>query len=156
VNALDWFFLGVLIYSIGNGFWRGFVYESISLASWVLAVIMAKRYGAELGAHLPMAQGTSWLQDSLGFVLTLVLTLFAGTLCGRMLKGIFSGLGLGPLDRLLGALFGIVRGLLMLLVVLVLLSWTPLVQQPAWLSSVGVYWLHRLLLTLQGIWHSLP
>jgi membrane protein required for colicin V production len=71
----------------------------------------------------------------------------------RLLRLLVQASPLGPLDRLLGAGFGLLRGLLVLLVLSTLVALTPLARSPTWTASSGAAWLQAL---RQGIQPVLP
>jgi membrane protein required for colicin V production len=58
---------------------------------------------------------------------------------------------LRPVDRLLGAVFGLLRGLVVLLAVAIFMAFTPLGATEAWRTSVGAVWLNAVLRELMPL-----
>jgi len=129
--------LGVLLGSALLGLWRGLVYEVLSLLSWVAAFVVAQWWAAELGAKLPMGNASGPLRHVAGFVVLLVGTLFVLGLVVALIKKFISAVGLRPVDRVLGGLFGVLRGLVLLLAVAAVVGMLPLKNGPTWHESSG-------------------
>lgn len=135
--ALDWVFLGVLVVSLLLGVWRGLVYEVLSLAAWAVAFVVAQWFGPDVAAWLPMSGAAESMRFAAGFAVTFVLAVFAGGLVAALVKRLMSAVGLAPVDRALGAAFGLVRGLVILLAAAVVVAMTPLKGSGWWQESVG-------------------
>lgn len=141
LTPLDWGLLAVLVISTVVGVWRGLVFELVSLLGWVLAWWMAHHFGAWAGQALPMAGSDPIWREMAGFVVVFVLTLLVCALAARLLRLLVSVTPLTILDRLLGALFGLLRGLLLLLALALVIHWTPLARTSWWQASQGAAWL---------------
>lgn len=137
---LDWVCLAVLLVSLLIGAWRGLVVEVVSLASWIAAFVLAQWFAPDAAARLPMAGAGEPVRYAAGFVLVFVATLFAGALIGFVVSKLLSAVGLGFLNRLLGALFGTLRGVLLILAATVVVGMTPWRSSPTWQESVGTRW----------------
>lgn len=133
--ALTWIdavFLAVLALSMLAGFVRGFVREALGLAAWVVALMVA-RVLAE-----PVAELMSGFIDSFDarLVLAFILVIFAVILlCGiviRLVHAAIEWVGMGLLNRVAGAAFGVARGAVILLIATVLITLTPLAELQAW------------------------
>jgi membrane protein required for colicin V production len=135
MNWVDVALLVVLALSILLGIWRGLVYEVLSVAGWVIAFFVAQRYATWAGEMLPMAQFDPSLRLAAGFALVFIATAFACGLVSWMVKKMVAAVGLRPIDRLLGGVFGVARGLLILLGLTVVVSMTPMRTEPAWQAS---------------------
>jgi membrane protein required for colicin V production len=137
---LDWACIGILLASMVVGAWRGLVVEVISLASWAVAFVLAQWFAPDLAAKLPMAGAGEQVRYAAGFVLVFVATLFAGALIGYLLSKLLSAVGMGAINRLLGALFGLARGVVLILAITVVVGMTPFKTSREWQASVGVRW----------------
>ncbi|HEY1104414.1 MAG TPA: CvpA family protein [Burkholderiaceae bacterium] len=135
--ALDWILLAVLGASMLLGAWRGLVYEMLSVAAWVAAFFLAQWFAPAAAEWLPMAGAAEPVRYAAGFVLVFVAAVFAGGLVAWLLKKLVEALGLRPVDRTLGMLFGLLRGLVLLLAVTVVVGMTPLQGSPWWQQSAG-------------------
>lgn len=151
--TLDWFFVAVLLVSLLIGAWRGLVFEVISLLSWIAAFVLAQWFAPDLALKLPMAGASEPIRYAAAFTLVFVLAVFAGSLLARLGKGLFSSVGLNPADRTLGALFGLLRGVLVLLGLTLVLGMTPLKSDLWWRQSAGVAMATA---ALQGVKPVLP
>ena len=139
ITVLDWVFVAVLAGSMLLGAWRGLVYELISLASWVVAFVLAQWFAPDAAQWLPMAGAGEQIRYAAGFTLVFFATVFAGGLLAFVLGKLMSVVGLRPMDRLLGAAFGVLRGCVLLLAATVVVGMTPLKNSVHWQSSVGVH-----------------
>lgn len=138
--TLDWILLAVLLISLLVGVWRGVVYETISLASWVAAFVLAQWLAPDVALHLPMAGAAEPVRYAAGFVVVFVLSLVVGSLIALVAKKLLSAVGLGLLDRLLGGGFGVLRGLVLVLALTVVVHMTPLDSADFWQESHAARW----------------
>lgn len=134
---LDWIFLAVLLLSLVIGAWRGLVFEVLSVLSWAVAFVLAQWFAPDAAQWLPMGNAAEPVRYAAGFVLVFVAAIFAGGLVAFLIKKLVAAVGLRPADRLLGAAFGLVRGVLLLLVVTVVGSMTPLHTAAWWQEATG-------------------
>jgi len=151
--ALDWIFLSILLLSLLIGAWRGLVYEVLSLATWFAAFLLAQWFAPAAAQYLPMAGSSETIRYAAGFVLVFIGTVFAGSILTWLISRLFQVAGLRPADRVLGAVFGLMRGVIVLLVVAVLVSMTPLHADAWWNESVGANWATA---TVKGLKPVLP
>lgn len=132
---LDWTLLGVLLVSALVGLWRGLVYEVLSVAGWVLAFVLAQAWAEAAGRLLPMDGAAEPLQLAAGFALVFIAVAFAAGLLSWLVKKLVAAVGLRPVDRLLGGVFGVMRGLVILLAAAVVVGMLPLGAQAGWQAS---------------------
>lgn len=135
--ALDWIFGAVLLASILLGAWRGLVFEVLSLISWVAAFGLAQWLALDAAQYLPMSASSDTIRYAAGFVLVFLATVLLGSLVAAVVKKLTTAVGLRPVDRALGAVFGSIRGVLLLLLATVLVGMTPMKTSPSWQASVG-------------------
>jgi len=115
------------------GVWRGVVREVMSVLAWVTGVVLAGRFAADLAQLLPINGDV--LPHAVAWVLILLAVLIAAGLLARLLKQLLSVAGLGLADRLLGGVFGLVRGTMVLMLIVLLIGLTPFKKYPIWTSS---------------------
>jgi membrane protein required for colicin V production len=151
LSAVDWMLLAVLGLSFLLGLWRGIVQEVLSLAGWVAAFYLSQMYAPMAAAWLPMEGSSQMLRYAAGFVLVFVAVLVATVLVSFVVKKLVSAVGLGPLDRLLGSLFGLMRGVVILLAVTVLVGMTPMRETEGWKQAQGAQWLQQFLHVLKPV-----
>ena len=152
LSPLDWGLLAVLGLSVIVGLRRGIVFELMSLAGWVLAWGVAQAYGGSLAPWLPMHAGGPALRGVTAFGLTFVGTLALCAVLARIARALISATPLSVVDRMLGAGFGLARGLVVLLVVATVVAWTPASTSPVWRSSQGATWLGQMVDGLRPLW----
>ena len=135
--TLDWVFLTVLVASLALGAWRGLVYEVLSVLGWIAAFVLAQWLAPDAAAWLPMGHSADSLRYAAGFVLVFIACAFAAGLLAWALKKLVEAVGLRPVDRTLGAAFGLVRGAVLLLAAAVVVNLTPLQGGEWWTESKG-------------------
>lgn len=135
MNAVDLVLMAVLLLSTVLGVWRGLVYEVISVAGWVAAFVLAQAYAEPVAQWLPVEGFSLPLRLAAGFVLVFIGAAFAAGLLAWVVKKLVDSVGLRPVDRVLGAGFGLVRGAVLLLALAVVVSMTPLQQHADWQAS---------------------
>ncbi len=136
LSLLDYGLLGVLILSSVLGLFRGFVREVLSLVAWVLAFWLAQRYTGELSDHLEAVISTGSLRQLAAFLVLFLGSLIVFALFNRLLTLLVRASKLGSLDRILGCIFGTLRGLVIGIVFIALADLTPLADQSGWRGSV--------------------
>jgi membrane protein required for colicin V production len=137
VAPLDWVFLAVLLASLLLGLLRGLVYEVLSVMSWLAAFVLAQWLAPQAGDWLPMAASAEPVRYAAGFAVVFILAVFAGGLVAWGMRKLVEAAGLRPVDRALGAAFGVVRGVVLLLAAAVVVNMTPLRTAAWWTESVG-------------------
>ncbi len=150
---LDWIFVAVLCISLVVGAWRGLVYELLSLLNWIAAFVLAQWFAPTAAQWLPMSGATEVVRYAAGFVLVFVVSLFTGGLLAFLIRKLVAAVGLRPVDRVLGAAFGLVRGVVVLLVLTVVVGMTPMVKGAWWQESTGA---QVSTVVLQGLKPALP
>jgi len=154
IALTDWILLGVLLASMVIGLWRGLVYEVLSLAGWVAAFVVAQWLASDVVGWLPFIQGAPIsVQYAVAFALVFVVTVFVAGLVSWLIKKLVETVGLRPVDRTLGAVFGLARGLVLLLALTVVLQLTGLSRDAWWTTAQGPVWLE---LVLTGLKPLLP
>lgn len=141
LNAVDMALaLGVCL-SLAVGAWRGFLYEVFSLAGWVAAFFMARWWAADVAVRLPMGAASEGLRYAVAFVVVFVVAAFVAGLISWLIRKLANKVGLRPVDRVLGAFFGLVRAAFLSVVLAFGVSLTPLAKHAAWVQSAGAQFL---------------
>lgn len=142
-----------LALSVVVGAWRGLITEVLALLGWAVAYVAAQWWGPQAGASVPVGEAGSRINVLAGMMLVFVLAWIVWALVSWALRQIIKASGLSGTDRLLGAVFGLMRGVLVALVVFTVVSMTPLTQWEPWQSAKAVPWLD---LVLTGLRPMLP
>lgn len=151
--TLDWLLAGVLVLSLLVGASRGLVYEVLSVLGWAAAFFVAQGLAPQVALMLPMASAPVPARYAAGFVLVFIAAVFAAGFVAYLLKKLVESIGLRPVDRTLGAAFGVLRGVILLLAATVVMDMTALKSSAWWQESRGA---QTLTLALAGIKPLLP
>jgi membrane protein required for colicin V production len=112
MTALDIIVLLLVLGGVVHGAIRGFVGEVLSLASWVAAILALKLFHSPVSEALAGPVGTTAGAAVLAFALVFGIVFIAGKLIARRLGGATKRSVVGPIDRVLGAGFGALKGLI--------------------------------------------
>jgi len=154
LRALGWVdlsLLAVLAVSVVMGLWRGFVFEIVSLLGWLIAYVLANLFGPMVAQSLPLGDPASPLRLWSAYAVVFVLVLIACGLLARLLRALISATPLSAVDRLLGGLFGVARGALILVIVATLVTLSPFAHSSSWRTSHGALWLGQALEALKPL-----
>jgi membrane protein required for colicin V production len=135
MNWLDYAVLGVFAISVAWGAWRGLVREIVSLLGWLVAFLAASLFAGPLGEQLPDSIPTPELRAVAAFLAVFVASLVLTTLLGIVLSHLAKAAGLGGLDRTLGGMFGVARGIIVLVALALLAGLSSAPLQPWWRES---------------------
>lgn len=134
---LDYAVIGVFAASLVLGAWRGLVREALSILGWVIAFLAANLFAGPLGPEMPQVIPSPELRVAAAYLVVFVGSLVAASLVALLLSKIVKAVGLGGTDRMLGALFGAARGLLIVVAVALLAGLTGAPRQPFWRDSAS-------------------
>jgi membrane protein required for colicin V production len=135
VATVDLFLLGLAALSTLAGLWRGFIKEAFALVVWAFAFAAAFQFSGLLAAEFePWVEAPS-ARQGLAFVSVFIVVLIAGALLTWMISQLVEITGLSGTDRLLGAVFGAARGLLLILALIFAAGFTPAPADPWWQES---------------------
>lgn len=143
----------VLTVSVLVGVWRGLLYEVLSLIGWVVAYFAAQYLGAQMSQWIPVGAPGSGLNLVVGWAAAFLLVLVVWSLAARLVRMLVAASPLSGLDRLMGAGFGLLRGVLICLLAVLLAGMTPARQSRQWQDSELLPWIQ---VVLQDIKPVLP
>lgn len=149
MSLLDLAAITVIVVSAGWGIWRGFTREVMSLSGWVLAFLAANAAAGPLGDMLPAPTASPEARVLVAFVVVFVLVLIAAALIGGLLSKFLKAAGLSGVDRTLGGIFGLARGVVILLALAIVAGLTSIPRQPFWKESVSAGMLERTVVQLK-------
>jgi membrane protein required for colicin V production len=136
VTIFDYLVIFVLLASVVIGIMRGLVKEVLSLGSWIIAFVVANTFAGALARLLPEVVPGDVLRLILAFI---ALFIGARILMGLLILAIDALITAGGLtfaDRGLGSLFGLARGILIVLVAVILCGMTSIPQQDFWTHAL--------------------
>ncbi len=134
MNFADYCILFALGLSVLMGLWRGFIGEVLALACWVVAFWVAWSFGDRLAAQFSAISLPS-ARLLLGYAICFFGVLIAGAIVSYLMRTLIAGSGLSGSDRMLGMMFGLLRGLAIVTLTVLVLRFTPLPRDPWWHRS---------------------
>lgn len=135
IHWADIVILAIIALSALISVWRGFLREVLSLLAWILAFWAGFTFGPLIAGQLAVYVDTPSIQVVLGFCIVFILTLIVLSVLGHFIVKLINKTGLTGTDRILGLLFGIARGGLIVLVMVLVAGLTNLPQDPWWQQS---------------------
>lgn len=120
------------------GFFRGFLREALGLATWVLAFYFAFIFAAPVAAHLKGWIDVDSARMAVAFAIVFLAILIVGAIVNHLLGRLISHTGLAGTDRMIGIVFGAVRGVAVLIVLVLLAGVTPVPRDSWWQQSVFI------------------
>ncbi len=133
---IDWVIVGVVVISALISLKRGFFKEVLSLLTWLAAIFVAWTFGGALAGQLKNYIETPSVQVIVACSLLFVATLLVGALINRIIYELVQATGLTGTDRVLGMAFGGLRGCVLVVVLVGMMTFAPLEQDNAWKNSV--------------------
>jgi membrane protein required for colicin V production len=140
MGGFDWIIAAILLVSILVGVMRGFIKESLSLISWILAVWLATTFSVEAGEfinqfiHIPNPK----FRMTAGFALIFIGTLFAFAVISYVVIKIFVRGPIKGVDRVLGIGFGALRGAAIIVALLIFTRAAGFESSDWWANSVHI------------------
>lgn len=136
MTSFDYIVLVIIGLSVVISMMRGLVRELMALASWVIAFIVARLYTMQLAPLLPAALPSDSIRYFAAFLILFLATLLVCNLLSIVLSQIFKHAGLGWFNRTLGAIFGLVRGVMIVGVIVLLAGFTNIPKDIRWRNAM--------------------
>lgn len=136
MTLFDYAVLTIVGGSVLLSIFRGFVREVLALAAWVIAFIAAGLLGNVVAGWLATSISDESVRVLVAFVAVFVATLISMSLIALAVSGLMRKAGLGLEDRVLGSFFGLARGMLIVMLLVLLAGLTALPRQPAWTDAM--------------------
>jgi len=132
----DWLIIGIIGVSSLVGLLRGLVKEALSLVNLAAAFLIAMSFKGQLASMMTNLLSTPSLRELAAFAILFFATLIVGSMLNYLLGQLVKVTGLSGTDRLLGIVFGAVRGVaIVLAVVIIAPKLIPVDQDPWWQQS---------------------
>lgn len=136
MTSFDYAVLTIIGLSVIFSVMRGMVREVLAILGWLAAFYVARTYTNQLLPMMPADIPSESLRVLAAFLVLFLATLLLASLLGIALSAIISKIGLGWLNRMLGALFGIVRGLVIVCILVFLAGLTELPKDARWRNAM--------------------
>ena len=117
---------------------RGFVKEALALVTWLVALWVALHFSPALAEAFLGGISTPSLRAGVAFVILFVIVLILSALINRLASQLVKRTGLTGTDRMIGMLFGVARGAVVVAVLVLLAGMTTMPQDPWWQQSVTI------------------
>lgn len=137
MTSFDYAVIAIIVLSAVVGWWRGFMYELFSLIGWLAAYIVASTFSAQMMPHVPMEVGADNIRSAVAFAALFIATLIVGALFAWFLARLAKYAGLSGMDGKFGAIFGMLRGGLVVIALVWLAGLTDLPQKPFWRDALS-------------------
>jgi membrane protein required for colicin V production len=128
----DWVIIAIFGLSCLVGLVRGLVREALSVAIWVAAALIAKVFGLQVSFLLTDAIETPSLRVVTAYAMVFIAVLLLGAMLSYLLGTLVRATGLSGTDRLLGILFGALRGFIIVMALVILLPGILPVKEDSW------------------------
>ncbi len=136
MTVFDYAVLAIVGLSVIVSVWRGAIREVLALLSWIAAFIVAQAYADTLAAYLPDSIPSASIRLLTGFVIIFLAVLILTALVALAISKFVRAVGLGPVDRGIGAIFGLLRGMLAVLILVLLCGLTSAPRHPLWRDAM--------------------
>lgn len=148
---VDYLIIGIIALSAVISVVRGFIKEVFSLASWIVAIWVGLVYYSYLATLLVDYINTPSLRALIAFAALFVITLVLGALISHLFSQLVSKTGLSGTDRSLGIIFGTIRGVAIVTVLVIAASLTPMPSDQWWQDSQLLPHFEKLAVWIQSI-----
>jgi len=149
---MAWFdiaILAVILISTLISLVRGFVKESISLATWIIAGFIAITYYLVLSDYLLPYIDSPTISQAAAFATLFISTLIVGAIINFMVSQLVTRTGLSGTDKMLGMIFGAARGVLIISMIVLFAGLTPMPSEAWWQQSNLVEYFREIALWIQ-------
>ena len=121
-NQVDIVILIITVLSSAFGLWRGLIKEVLSLLTWIAALLVSRVYSEPLAGLMTGVIENDGIRYVSAFAILFVIVMMFGTFLNFLMSKLLNATGLKLADRLLGAGFGVARGVIIVLVIMFIAS----------------------------------
>lgn len=151
MNAIDYGIIVLMLASVGIGIVRGAIREVMNIIGWVLAYMLAHAYAADLAPLFADWVGEPVARTVLAWASVFLIVVVVSALIASLASELVRKLGLSTLDRGVGALIGVARGLLVLLALTLAAGLTRIPQSNAWREATLTPWMEIAAIHARGV-----
>lgn len=135
MTAFDFVVVAIVVLSTLLAFWQGFIRMLASLAAWVVGFLAAIHFSGMVGALLPDFGESPAIRYIVAFAIILIVVLILGALLGALVSHLVQSVGLGFVDRTLGAIAGVARGVVLAVLLVLAAGLTTLPKSDWWQNA---------------------
>lgn len=135
LNWADWTLVGIIVFSSLISVMRGFAKEALSLVIWLVAFVIARRFHPHAETLLSSHVADPQMLTLAAFLTLFILTLLVGAIISYLVSMLIKITGLSAFDRVLGVVFGAARGVVVCVVIVALVRYTPWANSVWWADS---------------------
>ncbi|MEE9422226.1 MAG: CvpA family protein [Gammaproteobacteria bacterium] len=146
----DYILLVIIGISALLSLWRGFFKEALSLITWLVAVVIAVLYFRPMGELLSGFISSPSVRNISGGALLFFSVLILGGILNYMVAQLVSKTGLTATDRMLGIIFGLIRGVVIGALIVLLAGLTTLPEEQWWSESLLIGYFQDLALWIRS------
>jgi len=150
MNAVDYIILGILLVSTGISFLRGFVREILSLVAWIAAMWIAVSFTPQVSVLIEHQISNESIRLVVAFLGLFIATLIVASLSNTLLSQLVKKTGFSGTDRMIGLIFGLARGGVIVSVIVLVVGITKIPQEPWWQESLLLDHFETLAIWLKG------
>ena len=132
---IDYAIIGLIVISMIIGLFRGLIKEALALIIWGVAFWVSLTFSTPFSSLLENIVTVPSARIAVAFTALFLLTLILGAIINYLLSALVSKTGLTGTDRLAGLLFGIGRGAIIIIILVMLAGLTPLPESSWWKES---------------------
>lgn len=135
----DFIVLGIIFLSVVVSLMRGFVKEALSLAGWLVSLWVAMSFSSGMAELFGSAIKDPTLRLLAAFISLFILSLIIAAIINFFATQFVQRAGLTGVDRTIGGVFGFLRGILLVTIIVMLLGLTTLPKEPWWDDSFFMF-----------------
>jgi membrane protein required for colicin V production len=135
INWIDYGILSLIGVSVIMGIFRGFVREALSLITWITALVVGVLYCETVAGWFSSRIPMVGLRLLIAFILLILTVLIIGGILSYLITRLIKFTGFGVTDRIVGIMFGLGRGLVVIAIAIMIVSPTPFAKDKLWKES---------------------
>lgn len=148
IGTPDLFIMGIIGLSIIIGIFRGLIKESISLATWICAIILAVMYVKPLAVYMTFTK-VEFVKNLTAFLIIFIGIIFIGAIFNYFVSALVRKTPFSLPDRVLGSFFGLFRGIVFVGILTFIAGLTPFPEEKWWKESYFIGHFQKMALWLR-------
>jgi len=135
LTIIDFAIIAIVLISVIIGLFRGFVKEALSITVWILSVFVSLKFYGEISGYFTGVTDNSTIRSGISISIIFIACLIIGSIISHLVSLLVKSTGLGGTDKLLGVIFGFLRGGLIAAAIMLIVSYTEFSKNPMWADS---------------------